>query len=112
GGDVVRRGGPDLDAAPVARAGGAGRDHARHPYPRRGGNGRAAPSTFEGPALARERDPRVKETNMDTAPTYRLKTGLAEMLKGGVILDVTDATQAEIAEQAGPPAGTGRRPAA
>src|SRR5262252_1851630 len=38
---------------------------------------------------------------MDTAPTYRLKTGLAEMLKGGVILDVTDATQAEIAEQAG-----------
>jgi len=38
---------------------------------------------------------------MDTEPTYRLKTGLAEMLKGGVILDVTDATQAEIAEQAG-----------
>ena len=28
----------------------------------------------------------------------RLKTGLAEMLKGGVIMDVTDAEQAEIAE--------------
>jgi pyridoxal 5'-phosphate synthase pdxS subunit len=31
----------------------------------------------------------------------RLKTGLAEMLKGGVIMDVTDAKQASIAEQAG-----------
>lgn len=31
----------------------------------------------------------------------RLKVGLAEMLKGGVILDVTDAFQAEIAEKAG-----------
>ncbi|MDQ1693714.1 MAG: pyridoxal 5-phosphate synthase pdxS subunit [Acidobacteriaceae bacterium] len=31
----------------------------------------------------------------------RLKVGLAEMLKGGVIMDVTDAKQAEIAERAG-----------
>jgi pyridoxal 5'-phosphate synthase pdxS subunit len=31
----------------------------------------------------------------------RLKIGLAEMLKGGVIMDVTDARQAEIAEKAG-----------
>ena len=31
----------------------------------------------------------------------RLKTGLAEMLKGGVIMDVTNAEQAEIAQQAG-----------
>lgn len=31
----------------------------------------------------------------------RLKTGLAEMLRGGVIMDVTDARQATIAEQAG-----------
>jgi len=31
----------------------------------------------------------------------RLKTGLAEMLKGGVIMDVTDAEQASIAEKAG-----------
>ena len=31
----------------------------------------------------------------------RLKLGLAEMLKGGVIMDVTDANQAEIAEKAG-----------
>ncbi|HVZ60336.1 MAG TPA: pyridoxal 5'-phosphate synthase lyase subunit PdxS [Terriglobales bacterium] len=31
----------------------------------------------------------------------RLKVGLAEMLKGGVIMDVTNVTQAEIAEKAG-----------
>src|ERR1043165_8779870 len=31
----------------------------------------------------------------------RLKTGLAEMLKGGVIMDVTTAEQAVIAERAG-----------
>jgi pyridoxal 5'-phosphate synthase pdxS subunit len=33
--------------------------------------------------------------------TFRLKTGLAEMLKGGVIMDVTTAEQARIAEDAG-----------
>jgi len=32
---------------------------------------------------------------------YRLKIGLAEMLKGGVIMDVTTADQAKIAEDAG-----------
>ncbi len=32
---------------------------------------------------------------------YRLKVGLAEMLKGGVIMDVTNADQAKIAEDAG-----------
>ena len=31
----------------------------------------------------------------------RVKSGLAEMLKGGVIMDVTDASQARIAEEAG-----------
>jgi len=34
-------------------------------------------------------------------PSLRLKTGLAEMLKGGVIMDVTNADQATIAEKAG-----------
>jgi pyridoxal 5'-phosphate synthase pdxS subunit len=33
--------------------------------------------------------------------TYKVKTGLAEMLKGGVIMDVTTAEQAKIAEEAG-----------
>jgi pyridoxal 5'-phosphate synthase pdxS subunit len=34
-------------------------------------------------------------------PEFRVKVGLAEMLKGGVIMDVTDAAQARIAEEAG-----------
>ena len=33
--------------------------------------------------------------------TMRVKSGLAEMLKGGVIMDVVDAEQAKIAEAAG-----------
>ena len=33
--------------------------------------------------------------------TFRVKSGLAEMLKGGVIMDVTTAEQAKIAENAG-----------
>jgi len=33
--------------------------------------------------------------------TWKLKTGLAEMFKGGVIMDVTNAEQAKIAEDAG-----------
>ena len=36
-----------------------------------------------------------------TDQQIRLKTGLAEMLKGGVIMDVTDAAQAKIAEDSG-----------
>ncbi|HLM28197.1 MAG TPA: pyridoxal 5'-phosphate synthase lyase subunit PdxS [Thermoleophilaceae bacterium] len=38
----------------------------------------------------------MKETS-----TFRVKSGLAEMLKGGVIMDVVDAEQARIAEAAG-----------
>ena len=33
--------------------------------------------------------------------SHRLKVGLAEMLKGGVIMDVTTVEQAKIAETAG-----------
>src|ERR1700719_866759 len=42
-------------------------------------------------------------TNNGSAATnqWRVKVGLAEMLKGGVIMDVTTADQARIAEQAG-----------
>ncbi len=36
-----------------------------------------------------------------SAPSLRLKTGLAEMLKGGVIMDVMNVEQARIAEDAG-----------
>jgi pyridoxal 5'-phosphate synthase pdxS subunit len=38
---------------------------------------------------------------MSEIGTMRVKSGLAEMLKGGVIMDVTDAEQARIAEEAG-----------
>jgi pyridoxal 5'-phosphate synthase pdxS subunit len=40
------------------------------------------------------------EVERDTG-TFRVKSGLAEMLKGGVIMDVTTADQAKIAEDAG-----------
>jgi pyridoxal 5'-phosphate synthase pdxS subunit len=39
--------------------------------------------------------------NNGSSNSLRLKTGLAEMLKGGVIMDVTTAEQAMIAEKAG-----------
>ena len=38
---------------------------------------------------------------MTERATFRVKTGLAEMLKGGVIMDVVDAEQAKVAEEAG-----------
>ena len=41
-----------------------------------------------------------KETYWNSE-SFRLKVGLAEMLKGGVIMDVVDADQAKIAEDAG-----------
>ena len=39
--------------------------------------------------------------NVNAANEWRVKVGLAEMLKGGVIMDVTNAEQAKIAENAG-----------
>ncbi|KAJ9150725.1 Pyridoxine biosynthesis protein PDX1 [Pleurostoma richardsiae] len=36
-----------------------------------------------------------------TPPSFAVKAGLAQMLKGGVIMDVTNAEQARIAEEAG-----------
>ena len=41
------------------------------------------------------------DTNGRETGTFRVKAGLAEMLKGGVIMDVTSADQARIAEDAG-----------
>ncbi|KAJ2724498.1 Pyridoxal 5'-phosphate synthase subunit snz1 [Coemansia sp. Benny D115] len=38
---------------------------------------------------------------VDSSSTFRVKTGLAQMLKGGVIMDVVNAEQARIAEEAG-----------
>src|SRR2546425_903991 len=50
-------------------------------------------------SLAARRPARI--TAMAETGTMRVKSGLAEMLKGGVIMDVTDAEQARIAEDAG-----------
>jgi pyridoxal 5'-phosphate synthase pdxS subunit len=41
------------------------------------------------------------EGAMRDEATFRVKAGLAEMLKGGVIMDVVNAEQAKIAEDAG-----------
>ena len=43
----------------------------------------------------------VPDRNGKVGANLRLKTGLAEMLKGGVIMDVVDMEQAVIAEEAG-----------
>src|SRR5262249_4001080 len=40
-------------------------------------------------------------SDMHEIGTMRVKSGLAEMLKGGVIMDVTNAEQARVAEEAG-----------
>jgi pyridoxal 5'-phosphate synthase pdxS subunit len=43
----------------------------------------------------------TQQNATDIRPNLRLKTGLAEMLKGGVIMDVMNVEQARIAEEAG-----------
>ncbi len=43
----------------------------------------------------------AEELNFSSDPQWRVKVGLAEMLKGGVIMDVTNVEQAVIAEKAG-----------
>src|SRR5678815_2644576 len=54
-----------------------------------------AADSGQGPAAKKE------TTEMYLSDDFRLKTGLAEMLKGGVIMDVTNVEQAVIAEKAG-----------
>ena len=61
---------------------------------------RAPVREVERPAERRSRLGTGKDTTMEVG-TLRLKVGLAEMLKGGVIMDVTNAEQAKIAEDAG-----------
>src|SRR5712691_9335714 len=43
----------------------------------------------------------MEDREMNATDSFRVKVGLAEMLKGGVIMDVVNAEQAMIAEQAG-----------
>jgi len=53
-----------------------------------------------GPAISRRGAFTMTGTSRDTGGV-RVKRGLAEMLKGGVIMDVVNADQARIAEEAG-----------
>ena len=60
---------------------------------------------MEGPSLRVEQPPHLEDvmsiTPSSVSGTDRVKRGMAEMLKGGVIMDVVDAEQAKIAEDAG-----------
>jgi len=48
-----------------------------------------------------ETSPTVTAADAPAVGTARVKRGMAEMLKGGVIMDVVTAEQAKIAEDAG-----------
>ena len=52
-------------------------------------------------SISRISAPSNKDGKQPVTGSWRVKGGLAQMLKGGVIMDVTDAEQAKIAEQAG-----------
>jgi pyridoxal 5'-phosphate synthase pdxS subunit len=54
-----------------------------------------------GKASAKVQVTDIAKQVKDVANLWRVKVGLAEMLKGGVIMDVTNVEQARIAEQAG-----------
>jgi len=47
------------------------------------------------------KDTEIKDTGVKAKGTFTVKKGLAEMLKGGVIMDVVNPDQAKIAQEAG-----------
>ena len=91
----------DLVVSAPAAAGKALRPHGRN-----GAEALAVPRARDraaGPGSSQPSSrlsPVARLTPMEIG-TLRVKTGLAEMLKGGVIMDVTTAEQARIAEDAG-----------
>jgi pyridoxal 5'-phosphate synthase pdxS subunit len=60
----------------------------------------APPTNFNGAAAAPTRSVQ-REGGGSSLGTFGVKSGLAQMLKGGVIMDVVNAEQARIAEEAG-----------
>src|SRR5207342_739288 len=64
-------------------------------------SGRSASSKSVQPGQLPCRSGTATMAGMRDEATFRVKAGLAEMLKGGVIMDVVDAAQAKIAEDAG-----------
>ncbi|CAG8529596.1 4404_t:CDS:2 [Dentiscutata heterogama] len=51
--------------------------------------------------IEQSNDTKITVNGTSTQATFAVKAGLAQMLKGGVIMDVVDADQARIAEEAG-----------
>ncbi|EPT05956.1 hypothetical protein FOMPIDRAFT_1021097 [Fomitopsis schrenkii] len=71
-------------------------------------SGRATPPVPQGagnpigtPVVAPTRSSTGKDGTSSNLGTFGVKSGLAQMLKGGVIMDVVNAEQARIAEEAG-----------
>jgi len=62
---------------------------------------RSKPTRSASPARNGHTAPARNGAPMTQDEQFRLKVGLAEMLKGGVIMDVMNAEQAEIAQEAG-----------
>src|SRR5215470_11085621 len=67
---------------------------------RRGDRSRPQEHSLPGLSAAIREEGPMSENN-GTSTSLRLKVGLAEMLKGGVIMDVMSVEQAEVAEKAG-----------
>merc|ERR1719420_2797392 len=51
--------------------------------------------------MQKENEQRKEEEEVQAIGTFKVKAGMAKMLKGGVIMDVVNAAQARIAEEAG-----------
>ncbi|KAH9981523.1 vitamin B6 biosynthesis protein [Lactifluus volemus] len=60
-----------------------------------------SPQILQGVGNAVNAPTRVKDAGNSNLGTFGVKSGLAQMLKGGVIMDVVNAKQARIAEEAG-----------
>ena len=73
--------------------------------PKNGGNGHSIAPKDGGEQAAASTNKvsaaHIGGTSATNTDLWRVKVGLAEMLKGGVIMDVTNAEQASIAEKAG-----------
>ena len=94
---------PAAPEAPAAPAAPAAPEAPRRACPLRASSLRLHPPdpiAAVRPLQSRGRTPRYTARMAETG-TMRVKSGLAEMLKGGVIMDVVNAEQAVIAENAG-----------
>ena len=93
---------PAAPAEPPARRRSSRPPSGRLPSPTRATTRRGPPETrLEGRLVPLGAGRPGYLRPMTEIGTLRVKTGLAEMLKGGVIMDVVDADQARIAEEAG-----------